>query len=240
MPAAALRKQSALAPQQPAPSRSEVLARYRSFREMSRRHHSKILDFLSKSAILQQGRRLGLARGKTFALDSVDDLNLAFDLTIYTSPPGRSRAIDRYARAAQCAPGSEEALVLEAMRDAHFAIFAVQRQHPTAGLILKDLFGDVELWLVDEGLETSLSIGKVFATRYFTPEDFSMTAGIIVPIDKALLMDAVDFAPSLARMAAGEAVQDRRFGEAIYRVALAGGIMAGVTYLDPSGIGDVT
>jgi hypothetical protein len=37
------------------------------------------------------------------------------DLAIHTAPPGRSRVIDRYARSAQLPPGSDEALMLEAM-----------------------------------------------------------------------------------------------------------------------------
>ena len=40
------------------------------------------------------------------------------DLAIYTAPPRRSRAIDRYAKSAQLPPGSDEALMLEAMRAA--------------------------------------------------------------------------------------------------------------------------
>ena len=85
-------------------SRAEVLTRYRHLREISKQHHSAALDFLSKDTIISQARCIGLAQGKTLVLDSTDDLNLAFDLAIYTAPKGRSRAIDRYARAARLAP----------------------------------------------------------------------------------------------------------------------------------------
>jgi hypothetical protein len=37
-----------------------VLARYRHLREISKRHHSEILKFLSKDTILHHARRLGL------------------------------------------------------------------------------------------------------------------------------------------------------------------------------------
>jgi hypothetical protein len=43
--------------------------------------------------------------------------------------------------------------VLEAMRRVRFSIIIFARRHPVAGLIVKDLFRRVELWLVDEGLE---------------------------------------------------------------------------------------
>ena len=35
-----------------------------------------------------------------------------------------------------------------------------------------------------------------------------------------------------------EAVKDRRFAEALYRIALAGGVMERVAYQDLSGVGD--
>jgi hypothetical protein len=129
-------------------NRAEVLNRYRHLREISKQHHSAALDFLSKDAVISQARRPGLAQGKTLVLDSIDDLNLAFDLAIHTAPKDRSRAIDRYARAARLAPESDEALVLEAMRRARFSIISFERRHAVAGLIVKDLFRSVGVWLV--------------------------------------------------------------------------------------------
>lgn len=95
--AAVLRKDIAVARSEALLSRAEVLTRYRHLREISKQHHSAVLDFLSKDTIISQARRLGLAQGKTLVLDSMDDLYLAFDLAIYTAPKERSRAIDRYA-----------------------------------------------------------------------------------------------------------------------------------------------
>ena len=114
--AVALREDNAIERPAALLSRAEVLTRYRHLREISRQHHSAVLNFLSKDTIISQARRLGLAQGKTLVLDSMDDLNFAFDLAIHTAPKDRSRAIDRYARAARLAPNSDESLVLEAMR----------------------------------------------------------------------------------------------------------------------------
>ena len=52
------------------------------------------------------------------------------------------------------------------------AIVQVERRHEAAGLIVTDLLRNIELWLVDEGLETSLPDGTMFATRYYTPTAF--------------------------------------------------------------------
>lgn len=235
MGTAVLRAANALQQQAPAVSRDEVLARYRRLRELGKQHHSKVLDFLSREAILQQARRLGLAHGRTFLLDSMDELTLAFDLAIHTAPTGRSRAIDRYARSVKFPQGSDEGLMLEAMCHARFAIVAVQGWHPTAGLLVNDLIRNTDLWLLDEGLEQSAEEGEVFATRYFEPADFAMTAGIIVPMDLTLLEAVVMTVPQLGRLTLSEVLDDRRFAEALYRAAIAEGVMEGVEFRDPDG-----
>jgi hypothetical protein len=234
----ALQKEDTFENQEPAAIRGEVLARYRALREISTRHHSEVLDFLSKDAIMHQAHRLGLAVGKALILDSMDELTLAFDLAIHTAPVGRSRAIDRYARSARFAPGSDEALVLKAMCNARFAVILVRRRHQAAGLTVTDLFRKTDLWLVDEGLEKSLPDGTAFATRYFTPDGFSMTAGVGMPVDLPVLTDAIESAPQLLRKSPAEVPDDRRFAEAIYRIAIADGAMEGITYQDPTGADD--
>jgi hypothetical protein len=220
------------------PSRGEVLARYRHLRQICKLHHLEALKFSSRHAILHQARRLGLADGKFFILDSMDELTLAFDLAIHTAPAGRSRAIDRYARSTQFAGGSDEALMLDAMCNARFAIVLVQRRHPSAGLVVTDLFRKSELWLMDEGLETSLPNGTTFATRYYAPDRFVMTAGVGMPVDLALLTSAFESLPQLLRKSRAEAIEDRRFTEAVYRAAIQDGIMEGISYESPAGAGE--
>ncbi len=229
---------SAFEHQAPTPSRGDVLARYRHLREISKCHHSNVMDFLSRDAILHHARRLGLAAGNTLLLDSMDELTLAFDLAIHTAPVGRSRAVDRYARSVRLAHGSDEALVLEAMCNARFAVVLVQRRHQVAGLLVTDVFRNIDLRLVDEGLEMSLPDGSAYATRYFTPDDFAMTAGVGMPVDLVLLASAVESVPQLLRKSRTEAIEDRRFAEAVYRAAIADGIMEGIAYQDSAGAGE--
>jgi hypothetical protein len=224
--------------QEPTPNRTEVLARYRRLRDIGKQHHLAIMKLISRDALLRHARSLGLTVGKTLVLDRTEDLSLAYDLAIYAALADRSRAIDRYARSAKFAPGSDESLTLEAMYNARFAVVMVQRRHPVAGLIVKDRFRGAELWLVDEGLEMSLPDGTAFATRYFAPDRFVMTSGVGVPFDHDMLADVVDSTPLLLRKSPAEAIEDRRFAEAVYRAAIADGLMKGVTYQDPSDVGD--
>jgi len=228
----ALRKDNALATDIDAPKhRAQVLARYRQLREISKQHHHKILDGISGDAFLHQARRLGLARGRTLTLDDLDELNYVNDLIIHTASAGRSRAIDRYAGSAHLVAGSDEALVLEAMRVARFAILAVERRHEAAGLIATDMFRRNQVWLVDVGLERCLPEGAMIATRLYTPERFSMTAGVNVPFDLELIEDLYAELPrQLRQRELTTLIDDRRFAETIYRVALADGIMDRVAY----------
>lgn len=59
-----------------------------------------------------------------------------------------------------------------------------------------------------------------------------MTAGVLVPLDLELMEDAIADTPQLLRKGYEEAIADRRFAEAIYRVALASGFMQLVGYRD--------
>lgn len=238
MGTAVLRADERLESQSSTPSRGDVLARHRHLREICKRHHSKAMDFLSSDAILQQARRLGLASGRTILAESDDVLTLVFDLAIHTAAAGRSRAIDRYARSAAFPAGSDEGLVLEAMCNARFAIMAAHDRHPVAGLLVTDVFREIEdLWLVDEGLERSLPEGAMFATRYYQPADFAVTAGVCIPLDLDLLEVAALTVPQLGRLSLVGALNDRRFAEAIYRAAITSGVMEDVAFQDPGGDG---
>src|SRR5260370_14935361 len=193
--AVGLRIENTVEPQALSPGRGELLARYRHLREISQRHLSDAMKFLSQDAVMHHARRLRLTFGKTLIVDNMDELTLVFDLAIHTAPDGRSRGIDRYARSSRFAAGSDEALMLEAMRNSRFAVVLVQRRHPSVGLIVTDLFRNTELWLVDEGLEISLPAGAAFATRCYAPDDFVMTAGVGMPVDLDLLVSAVESVP---------------------------------------------
>lgn len=77
-----------------------------------------------------------------------------FDLALYQQRPGRSRAIERYARAARPNAGSDGALVLQAMCRARFGLWRVVGQHHVCGIVVSDLLDDSgdgeQVWVVDE------------------------------------------------------------------------------------------
>jgi hypothetical protein len=215
-------------------TRSAVLARYRDLRAIANRHQNKSLDLVSTTVLLQQARRLGMSDGRRLTLGSMSEVDLVYDLLVFTAPPGRSRALDRYARKLTPPPGSDDALVLDAMCKARFAVLMMERRHPVAGIIFADLFRNEEIWLIDEGLEASLEVGSAYATRYYTPDQFSMAAGVGVPVHHGLLMDAVEaYSPQLLRKSKAQLLDDPRLPEAVYRAAIEQGVMESVAFVNP-------
>jgi hypothetical protein len=94
------------------------------------------------------------------------------------------------------------------------------------------LFRGIECWLVDEGLESSLPDGAMLATRLYPLQGFTMTAGVLVPLDMEFIEHAIADLPLVLRKVPEEAINDRRFAEAIYRSAVVSGIMEQVAYQD--------
>ena len=212
--------------------RAAFLARYRRLREIGKQHHCAMLNFTSQSAIMAQARRLSLVARKTLVLNEIDEMNLVFDLLFYTAPKDRLRTIDRYARSVQSKLNTDEALVLEAMRRDYFSIITPTRRHDIAGLVVEDLFRGCEYWLVDEGFEKSFQEKTMLATRLFSLEGFTMTAGSGVLLDVDLINQVLADTPFLRRKKPNDAINDRRFAEAIYRAAIETGATENITFQD--------
>jgi hypothetical protein len=150
-------------------------------------------DFMGDHIGLRELARLaaGVARAES-TFQVLEERGVEVNLAIVWAVEG---AIDRYARSARLPPGSDEALVLEAMRAARFAILIIGPRHDATGVIDTDLFRRTRVWLVGIGLEASLEEGAMMATRLYAPEQFSMTAGVNVPFDLALIEDLYDALP---------------------------------------------
>ena len=206
-------------------TRSEILARYRHLRQISKDQHRAVLDVIAPNVVLDWAKRLGLTRGRTVLLESEQEMTLAEDLAIYLARPGRPHPLDRYARAARLAPGSDEAIVLEAMRRARFSLWRVERRHETMGLVLRDLLRSEDIWLADEALERSARPGLEMAARLLKPEGFAMTARIVVPVTPDLMEEAFARAPALKRDQGDALAPDPHFAIGIYRAAVATGAM---------------
>src|SRR6516162_5394586 len=111
---------------------------------------------------------------------------LAFDLALYTAKDGRSRPLDRYARAARLVSGSDEVRMLDAMRAARFSIWRIEQRHATAGLIVTDVLREAEAWLIDEQRGARASVGVDFAGRLSSLSHSSASPNTSVTISPAV------------------------------------------------------
>jgi len=211
-------------------TRKDILARYRHLRAIAMRHNSAALGFVSRQAVLDNAKRLGLAEGRMLVAESEEEMTLVFDLALHAVKEARSRALDRYARATPLPPGSDEALMLDAMRHARFSVWRIERRHETAGLVVTDVLREAEEWLIDEKLEASAPAGMVFAGRVCEPGSFAMTCGVVVPVTRNLIEEVTRDTLARRRGDPGQIAQDPRFATAIYRAAIDGGIMNHVAY----------
>jgi hypothetical protein len=209
-------------------SRTEVLTRYRRLRQISKEHHHAVLAIIAPEVVVDWAKRLGLTQGRTVVLESEYEMTLAEDLATYLPRPGRSPPLERYARAVQFAPDSDEAIVLEAMRHARFSLWRVERRNETAGLILRDLLHSGEICLVDETMEKNAPLGVQMAARLLRLEGFAMTARMVVPVTSDLIEEVFDRAPALSRAQRDALARDPRFAIGIYRAAVATGAMGSV------------
>lgn len=178
--------------------------------------------------------RLGLAQGKSFLLEDMDEMYYVYDLAVYTAPADRSRAIDRYAKSARFEARSDDGLMLDAMRRSQFAVLLIEQRRDTVGLIATDILRNSKVWLLDVGIESSMDDGELIATRLITPGPFSMTAGVMAPFEIEMLEPICMLLPQrIGNGKLSRVADDRRFAQAVYKVALADGVMDRVGYLDP-------
>jgi hypothetical protein len=210
-----------------------VLTRYRHLRAIGNQIQDAAFSRTTAACILDVAKRLGLTVGRTVICDSGEEMAMICDLAVYGRKPGRSSAIDRYARTAAFAPGSDEACMMEAQRQARFSIWCVGRRHDTAGVVVTDVTDKTEWWLMDEALAGSVDPGFAFAARLFRPADFAMTSGAIVPFDSGVLKEAFSIMVAPRASSPADVIADPRFAVAFYRAAINAGLMETVRFRDP-------
>jgi hypothetical protein len=98
-------------------------------------------------------------------------------------------------------------LVLDALCAARFAVCCIEHRHDIAGLIASDLLRNTEVWLMDLSLEATTPRSSQIAAHLITLDDFSMTTGLAVPVDRDVVEDAPDDLPTGRAGASGKAAR---------------------------------
>jgi len=214
-----------------APSRTDLLDRYRRYSAIRGDVQTAAVASVATSRLLGHARRIGLSDGKVLFTDDDVELTFVFDLAIYTSESGRTRAIDRCVRKRARVSDPDEALVLRGLQASRFSILGMLGRCQPAGLLLKDLMRGDEVVLLDEGLEQTAKPGGVYAIRIAPIEDFVISCGVVVPLGGQAFKDIINFltdGESDADLAA--LADDRRFAASLYEIAIEFGLMDRVAY----------
>lgn len=168
--------------------RDAVLAEYQRWRRLNTDIQSALAaEVMIDGTAVNLAVRLGIAKTPAAALGlPLDKLSPALDVAIY----GGKLPVQLLE--AKPAPKGQRATMLKAMAAATFSVFEVIGLHPVAGLRLRDLCDDNELWLMDMGLELSAPKGIMLAARVIKPAEFAMTTGVSVGMTDAVWRSVVN------------------------------------------------
>ncbi len=205
----------------------EVLDRYRRLRAVSRDYHRAAFRMVAPATKERVGRRLGIqVAGGRLVIGSESEFDLLSDLVVYSRfPSGVEPALVRHARTVRHAPGSDEAVMLDAALRARFVVFAVERRHALGGFVLRDLVDDREDWLMDIAMSEQTEPGGHFVGRLTHPGPFSMTCGVLVPLTEAVIEVIEDMLPDASQESRARVCADPRLPFLVYRAAIRGSAM---------------
>ncbi|MCF6200104.1 MAG: hypothetical protein L3J67_12070, partial [Hyphomicrobiaceae bacterium] len=168
--------------------RKKTLARYDLYRQINAEQQSRIVADIINEEALEIALRIGLLQTpKELAEKSIDELVPALDLALYATDGEGSSILARELEAWPKTLNQNERIMFEAMSHSLFSIFEVVGKHEIAGLVMRDLFSDEELWVVDRGLEANAPDGLKIAIRLINPGEFWMSTGGNVILDENML-----------------------------------------------------
>lgn len=212
------------------------MARYKRFRMLGKELNSSLIRRVPKPVVLKCGKKLGMLKGKTLVLGSEDELSVLFDYCLYSYRRNGKNAIQRYLEQSPPPADSEQMLLLQAMCKAYYSLFAVEKIHTGKGATMKDLLMNRCFVLMDIGIGETALPGMIFAGRVLPFEDFSMTSGTFIPIDRDLMES--DILPVVERLLQGKKDgdafltpgQEATFSGQIIRAAVRAGIFDRIEY----------
>jgi hypothetical protein len=139
------------------------------------------------ASIAQQARALSLWDGKRVVPGDELQLALVLDLGVLDPLGGHGRGIDRQAKAEPPEPGSDDARMLAALREATFGLYRLRGPHPEGGAAAEGFPAGGPVHIHD-GFLGQQPPGRLFGARLAWPEDgLAMTCGAVVPLDSRAL-----------------------------------------------------
>jgi hypothetical protein len=214
-----------------------IFSDYKRLRQAVPNLTSAIMKCLSRPAIMDCAKRLGLRKGKGLIFGNMQEMDVFMDYCIYSYRKRGKNAIQRYAEDFAPPEASDDVILLQAMLHSHYSIFQVRDLERGRGVTLFDLLRSENLLLLDVGLSSSAIRGMMFAGRVLPLNDYYMTSGAFIPLDREFVEKTV--IPTVERFLSkihreAESVlspaDESQFSAEIIRPALRAGMLERMAY----------
>ena len=170
------------------PTRQDV-ERYQQLRAANVKLSQRILETVPKKAWDDIGDAIGILRDGVLVFDSEDMVGVLGDCLLYNWFQNGKNVVQLFASTHVMNSGSDEDVVLRACLSAKYRILKVQSALPGAGIYCQDLLSGFELFLMDVGMSKTATKGYSVATRTLPIDEYWVTGGAGLPIDKETPID---------------------------------------------------
>jgi hypothetical protein len=157
--------------------------RYLELRATQRRLNDQLIETLSRRAIEESAKRLGLFANGRLALEYDEDVAVLYDAAIYDHSVAGVSAVSRLFARTDVVRTRDESLVLRAMLDAYPTLLEVVEPISGYGAVVFDVLADREEELADIELSESGEPGDHLVARLLTVDDVTMTTGAAMLLD---------------------------------------------------------
>ncbi|MBI3840331.1 MAG: hypothetical protein HY288_20610 [Planctomycetia bacterium] len=204
----------------------DTFAHYQRLRPIRFRLNNELVRRLSRDALNQGAKKIGILRGGTFVFENEDETSVLMDYCIYDVYRKGRNAVEQYLCDVPPDPDSDEVACLRAMQQATYALVAVLRVESGVGCHVRNLFTEETRLLVDIGLSETAQPGMVIATRLLDFGDFVATGGAALPLG---ILDKDELDAWQRKIRAG-ANDDRSDPAPLIRACLQRGASANIRY----------
>src|SRR5262249_44160285 len=117
----------------------ELLARYQHLRQVGLELNNRLVKSLSRSALDEGGKKLGILKRNVLTLDTEDEIAVVMDYCLHDVRRHGLNAVERYLSGSPPAADSDDWVLLQALRQARYSVFVVESAEPGVGVHVRDL-----------------------------------------------------------------------------------------------------
>lgn len=203
-----------------------MLGRYDLYRNIALRVHEAIRRRVKRRIILDAAERLGLLDDGAVVADGVEG-DILHDFLLLGYRQGRRTLAQRTLTKAWPREGTDERILLAAMADARYSVYAVERPEAGVGVHVRDVIAGERFFLVDRSFSRAAGEDVLLSGRVLRLPELRMTTGAVLPLPRVMEGAVVELADQYRTVpGAGRLERDDEldFAEELTASCLAGGM----------------